>query len=423
MKRIIVIRLLLTLPVTMAVAALMSGCNRPSAADVRPDPPLKAATDTAVRVVKPERKTLSRRIEQPGFNIEAFQETPLYPRITGYVRKWKADIGDSVRRDDVLAELYVPEMEVDLKQKQAGIQQANAQTRQALAAIKSAQAEVERLRSQYGRFMRMNMKQRGTLDDETLEESRLALEVSKAGLERAQADLAAAEARSEVAKANRDYAKTMLDYAQLRAPFDGVVTRRNVNTGDFVQPAGAGAKAQPLFVVSQLDPVRVFVNVPGSDAPWIRDGDAVGLRLQGAGGELFEGKVTRNARSLDPQARTLRTEIDLPNPKGKLLPGMFVQATITVQRPNVWSLPAAAIVTEGDQNFCYRVENGKAIRTPLQVGLRGDGLIEVLKKYLRGTSSDAEGRWEDITGEEEIIASDAASLTDGQLVRRAEGGQ
>jgi RND family efflux transporter MFP subunit len=402
------------------VTILTGGCQRQSPADRRPDLP-DDPTATAVQIIKPERKSLSYRIEQPGFNIEAFQETPLYPRISGYVRKWKADIGDTVHKDDVLAELAVPEMEVDLRQKDAAVQQANAQIGQARAAVRTAQAELKRLKSQHERFARLE--QKGATDRQNLEEIGMSVESAEAALEKAQADLAAAEALVEVAKANRDYSKTMLAYAQILAPFDGVVTRRNVNTGDFVQPAGAAAKAQPLFVISQIDPVRVFVNVPGADAAWIHNKDAVSLRLQGAGGELFEGQVTRNARSLDPQARTLRTEIDLPNPKGKLLPGMYVQAAITVQHPNAWSLPVTAILTEGDQIFCYRVEGGKVLRTTLQIGIRGDGLVEILKKQTQLPSSEQKGRWEDITGEEEIVANGTASFSDGQTVRRAQPGR
>jgi multidrug efflux pump subunit AcrA (membrane-fusion protein) len=160
----------------------------------------------------------------------------------------------------------------------------------------------------------------------------------------------------------------------------------------------------------------VFVNVPGADAAWVRDGDPVSLRLQGAGGELVQRKVTRNARSLNPEARTLRTEIDLPNPNGSLLPGMYVQATITVVHANVWSLPAAAVVTEGDQTFCFRVEGGKAVRTPLQLGMRGSGLVEVYKLQTRAVSPGAEERWEEPSGDEEIVAGDPASLSDGQEV-------
>jgi RND family efflux transporter MFP subunit len=381
-------------------------------------PPTGAAEPVAVRVVTPERKSLSQRIEQPGFNIEAFQETPLYAKITGYVRKWGVDIGDRVQKGQVLAELHVPEMEVEVRQKGAAVRQAEAQVRQSRAAVLTAQAQLERSKSQYARLERAG--QGGVLDRESVEETRLGYEASKAALEKARADVAVAEAQQEVAKANRDYAQTMLQYTQIRAPYDGVVTQRNVNTDDFVQPGGIGAKGLPLYVVDQIDPVRVFVNIPGAEAAWIKDGDPVSLRLQGAGGQLYQGKVTRNARSLDPRARTLRTEIDLPNPKGRLLPGMYVQAAITVQHPDVWTLPAAAVVTEGDQTFCYRAEGGKAVRTPLQVGLRGGGLVEVLQKQARGASPGEEGRWEAITGEEEVVvAGDAASLGDGQPVRRA----
>src|SRR5262249_12399031 len=114
--------------------------------------------------------------------------------------------------------------------------------------------------------------------------------------------------------------------------------------------------------------------------------------------------------------RTLRTQIDLPNDDGKLLPGMFVAVTIIAERKHVWALPATALVTEGAYTFCYRVENGKAVRTPVRVGLRADQLVEVLHKQLKPSTISEEGRWEEFTGEEVIVASDAASLTDGQAV-------
>ena len=141
---------------------------------------------------------------------------------------------------------------------------------------------MERAKSQYERLAKVG--QNGVLDRESVDETRLGYEAAQAGLEKAKADVAAAEAQLDVAQANRDYARTMLEYAQIRAPYDGVVTQRNVNTGDFVQPAGTGAKGQPLFVVNQIDPVRVFVNVPGAEAMWVRNGDPVSLLLQGAGG-------------------------------------------------------------------------------------------------------------------------------------------
>jgi RND family efflux transporter MFP subunit len=366
-------------------------------------------------VVKPVRATVRHPIEQPGFNIEAFQETPLFTRVTGYVGKWHVDIGDRVRKDDVLAELYVPEMEVELKQKEAAVQQASAQVQQSQALVLAAQAQHDRTKSQHERFQRIGQ---GVIDKENVDEVKLQHEMAKAGLAKARADVAAAEAHVEVSQAARDYARTMLQYAKVRAPYDAVVTQRNINAGDLVQPAGMGPKGLALFVVQQVDPVRVFVNVPGADAPWSQDGDAVGLRLQGAGGVVYQGKITRNARSLNPQARTLRTEIDLPNPQGKLLPGMYVQATIIVEHPNVWTLPASAIVTEGDQTVCYRVIDSKAIRTPLQIALAGGGLVEVLRKQVKSPSPGEDGRWEDISGDEEV-AGNAAGLSDGQTIRRS----
>jgi RND family efflux transporter MFP subunit len=395
----------------LAFVTLSTGCQRPPVGAVQADPQEEKAAPE-FRTVRPQHKTVRRRIEQPGFNIEAFQETPLYPKISGYVREWKADIGDDVEKGDLLVELDVPEMVVAVKQKEAALLQANAQVKQAQAAVLTAQAQVARTKSQYGRLARVG--RGGMLDRENVEEARLGHEAARATLEKAKADVAAAQAAVGVARADRDYARTMLGYARLTAPFAGVVTRRNVNEGDFVRPAGTGARGQPLYVVQQIDPVRVFVNVPGAEALWLKDGDPVSLRLQGAGGELFRGKVTRNARSLDPQARTLRTEIDVPNPEGKLLPGMYVQATITVRHPNVWTLPASAVLTEGDQTFCYRVEGGKAVRTALQVGLRGGGLVEVVKKQTKAPS-DEEEHWEGFTGQEEVV-SNPVGLSDGQPV-------
>jgi multidrug efflux pump subunit AcrA (membrane-fusion protein) len=156
--------------------------------------------------------------------------------------------------------------------------------------------------------------------------------------------------------------------------------------------------------------VVYFVNVPSADARWTKDGNPVRLSLQGAGGEEFSVKVTRNVRSLDPQSRTPRTEVDVPNPGAKLLPGAYVQATITVEHPDTWTLPAATVLTEREQTFCCRVENGKAVRTPLQVGLRGSGLVEVLKKQTATASPGEERRWEDITGREGVVVVGVGSL-------------
>jgi RND family efflux transporter MFP subunit len=397
----------------------MTGCDQPTSSAAKANGNPSAAIEQSVRVINPERKTILHPIEQPGFNIEPFQETPVYARVTGYVQKWYVDLGDRVDEGHVLAVLNVPEMKVDLRQKEAAVNQAAAQVEQAKAAVLTAEAQLRRSQSQYERLARVGKS--GVLDQENVDEAKLGFEAARAALVKAKADASAAEARVEVVKADRDYSQTMLAYTEIRAPYQGVVTRRNVSVGDFVQPVGTNGTRQALFVVSQIDPVRVFVNIPGSDAAWIKDGDPVTLQVQGAGGETLQGTITRNSRSLDPQSRTLRTEIDLPNPKGTLLPGMYVQSRIVVSHASVWTVPEAAIVTEGNQAVCYRVENGKALRAPVQIGLRGGGLVELVTQQTAPESPTAEGHWTPITGSEQIILAGGTPLTNGQPVRVSQG--
>jgi multidrug efflux pump subunit AcrA (membrane-fusion protein) len=433
--------------------AAMTGCGKPPAESA---PPVAAPQTPAVAVVKPQRGTVQYTIKQPGYNIEAFQQTPVYAKVAGYVAKVNFDIGDRVHKGEVLAELSVPEMHVELRQKEALVRQAEAEVRQAResasaaaaslrsgeAKVKEAevgrlrsQAEIKRTRGQYERLARVG--RNGVLDQEAVEETQYGFEAATAGLaevearvksaaaardeaqarrDKARADVTVADEHLGVARENRDLVKTLLGYTQLRAPFDGVVTRRYVDVGHFVQPAASGSsKGEPLFAVEQTDPVRVFVNVPELEAHLIRKGAPVVIRVQGLQGEEFQGAVTRTATSLDPRARTLRTEIDLPNPEHKLLSGMFASVNILVEHTNAWTLPAAAIGTQGEQAACYRVVDGRAVRTPVRLGIRDDKRVEVLKRQTRAAKVGDGGEWVDFTGDEEI-AQDAAGLADGQAV-------
>jgi RND family efflux transporter MFP subunit len=408
-----------------------------------------------VKVIKPERTTLHVSVRQPG-TIRAFEETPIFSKLAGYVRKWNVDIGDRVHKGDVLAELWVPELVAEFNQKVALVQQGEAEIKQARetaaaaeASLRSADAEVkeaessrlraraqfERTRSQYERLSRAG--QTGVLDKDAVEETRLGYEAAQAGLAeveariksaearreesaaklgKARADIAVAEAHLEVAKQNRDQVKALLGYAKLTAPFDGVVTQRNVATDHFVQPA-TGSKADPLFIVERRDILRVCVEVPEADAASISKGAAARVRVQALRGREFDGQVARTSYSLDRSARTLVAEVDLANsPKDELRPGMYAFATITADLPGVLAVPPSAVVTQGDvtqgyRNYCFIVEDGKARRTPVEVG-QGDGrLIEVLRRQTVGSPPT----WQAFSGDE-LIAAEANGLTDGQAV-------
>src|SRR5262245_3671588 len=201
----------LTAVASAALLGLTTGCQR--------KPPPEPAEETSrrtvpkVAVIHPERHTVRRSIERPGYNVEAYQSTPLYAKIPGYVLKWNVDIGASVRKDQVLAVLDVPEMEVELLEKKASVRQAEAEVQQAKAAVEKARAEHRHTQSQYERLGKVG--QGGIIDKENVSEARYLFEAAQAGVEKALADVSVAEERAEVARKRRDYADTLLKYAQI----------------------------------------------------------------------------------------------------------------------------------------------------------------------------------------------------------------
>jgi RND family efflux transporter MFP subunit len=226
------------------------------------------------------------------------------------------------------------------------------------------------------------------------------------------------KARREVARAMRDQAQVMLDYTKIRAPFDGVITKRCVDVGHFVQPASASTKGEPLLAIDRRDKIRIFVHVPELEALWINrelaESNVPQARIHsdGLGGRVLKGTLTRSSFALDPRTRTLRAEIDFDNRDGLLRSGMFVNASIPLERKNVWTLPASALQKNEGLVRCYRVEAGKAKSLPLLVGLEGGGLVEILKKQ----AAASEG-WDDVKGDEEILSTLPAGITDGTAVR------
>jgi RND family efflux transporter MFP subunit len=402
----------LALALTVIVAA---GCDHASKAETaRPNEP---ATPVArVTICKPLRKTLVLNTTQPA-RIEAFEETPIFSKLAGYIEKVHVDIGDKVSLNQPLVTLHVPEVSDDVRQKTALVAQAEAQLRQATAAIAAskaavetadakvseakaavtrANAEHERWESEYGRVKQLaaNGSVTEKLSDETLNQLRATdalREAANAGVrsaeagarearvnvEKSQADKAAADAKVNVAKADLARALTMLDYATMRAPFDGVVTRRTVNTGHFVQPASGSG--EPLLVVARTDQVRIFVDIPELEAGSVDKGDPATIRIQALPGKTVSAPVTRTSWSLDNTNRSLQAEVDVPNSESLLRPGMY--ATVTIERDrrnNAIVIPAAAVFTKEMQTFVSCVASGKVQIKQVHVGLRSGQEIEIL---------------------------------------------
>jgi RND family efflux transporter MFP subunit len=423
------------------VALIVAGCGAPVAADHK-QPDASAAAGGSLEVVMagpPVRKTLTFTTTQPA-RIEAIEQTPIHSKLAGYVAEVLVDYGDVVTAGQPLVKLSVPEMEVDVAQKQALIEQAAAEIAQAEAGKQAAesavataeskvvqaealiarnQADVERWQSEFARYEKLvaggSVNQQ--LADETKQKLRAAeagrteadagiaaakaaLEQAKSGVKQAEADIVAAKVRQRVAEANHKHAETLLSYAEIKSPFAGVITSRGVDPGHYVQPAGASTS--PLLVIARTAVARIFVAVPELEAGYVDVGDEATVAVQSLRGAEFTGKVTRTSFVLDETSRSLMTIIDLDNQEGRLRPGTYATAKLKLdEHQDVLTLPAAAVVRQDKEAFCYRLIDGKATKTLVQLGLRVGDDWEI-------TSGIAEG--------DMVILNKAGTLKDAQPV-------
>jgi RND family efflux transporter MFP subunit len=428
----------------LATAAVLlaasAGCERTSEGKARPEE--RHAPIARVEVVRPERQTVRRSVGEPG-QVVAFETTAIHAKIPGYVKGWTVNIGDAVKKGQVLAELSVPELEAEFRQKRAAVEQAVARHKQAEASVKvaeadidgagaklaevragvsRAQADLDRWQAEYRRVegLFQARAQTGSLVDETRNKLRssesaraeidaqvktaeVALEQSRAALERARSDVGAAAAAIEADKEDAGRVGAMLGYTKIAAPFDGIVTRRNIDTGQLTRP---GSDSDPLYILARSDVVTFIVDVPEVFAAELNPGDPATFELQAMKGKAVAGKVTRTSWALDPRTRTLRVEVDVPNPGGKLRPGLYAYATIVVEEhPDVLTVPATAVVREKDKAYCVLVNAGKAVLRPVEVGLSDGTKAEVVSG---------------LDGNETVVKANSASLTDGQPIEPIE---
>jgi HlyD family secretion protein len=238
---------------------------------------------------------------------------------------------------------------------------------------------------------------------------------SKARSNKAQTEVAAARNRLQLAIADERRVAALLSYSHITAPFDGVVSVRNVDTQHFVQPSSG-----PLFVVVRMDKVRVFVDVPETDAILIKYGSknacVARIKVPALNDREFIGNVVGSSWALEPGQHTLRTEIDFDNPDGSLRPHMYVRALIDETLPDAWMIPSPAIMMRDGQTFGFLLENGKAVKTPVKVGGREGDVIQLMKRQLPAAKPGTQPEWVDIAGSEAFILDNVSELRDGQEV-------
>ncbi|HUL17094.1 MAG TPA: efflux RND transporter periplasmic adaptor subunit [Terriglobales bacterium] len=252
-----------------------------------------------VAVIHPTLESSQEDLVLPG-TMQAYVESPIYARTTGYLKKWYTDIGTRVGKGELLADIDTPEVDQELSQAQADL--ATAQANAKLSNI-TAQRYQELIKTDG---------------------------VSKQEVDNAVGDLAAKQAIVDSSEANLRRLKELESFKHIYAPFRGVITRRNVDIGTLINAGNNGA-SQLLFTLAQTDPIRVYVSVPEADAASIHFGLGAYLNLTQFPGRIFEGKVVRTADAIDPSTRTLLTEVDVPNSAGELLPGGYAQVHLEVK--------------------------------------------------------------------------------------------
>lgn len=310
--------------------------------------PRKAREASAAKAASDEKNTLPtvtaarvRRASQnsdvvlPG-TLSALTESSIYARAAGYVRKRYADIGDHVRQGQLMAELDAPELDEQVSQARAAVSQAQQQLSQTRAALVQAQSQRDLAKITAERYT--NLLAKGAVSRQDVDTQQSSYKTSDALVDAQQASIRAAEDSVKQSQANLERVVSLQDYKKIRAPFAGVVTARNVDVGALISASGAGQGASPMspggpqtasgneiFRVAQIGTIRILINVPQANAPGIHVGMPAELTVNEFADRTFAGKVTRTANELDPNVRTLLVEVQVANPDGKLLPGMYAQ--------------------------------------------------------------------------------------------------
>jgi len=375
-------------------------------------------------------------------SVQPYEEADLFAKVSGYLSKLHVDYGDHVKQNQLLAEIDDPEIIKEAEQAAADVQQAKAAVAQAEAFIESAKAdceasgtaieqavaEVDRYTSmrsfhekKFARYKNLVAKQAlpqqiADEEEESYESARSSELASRkavlnakaqyaaaaARVKKAEADLTEAKANVAVAEAKLAKAEVFVGYTKIRAPYDGVITKRNFFRGAFIRAASEGGVV-PLVTVARTDKVRIVTEVPDRDVPLADVGDDAEVTLDALGATVFKGKVSRFADTEDPTSRTMHTEIDLPNPDNQIHAGMYGIAKIMLDMSTKrTTLPASVLVGEAKDGKAdvYVIKSGKVKKSQVTIGA-DDGLrVEVLAG---------------VTPEDEVIVN-TSSVTEGAAV-------
>jgi RND family efflux transporter MFP subunit len=293
---------------------------------VRAEAERQEAALPRVEVVQVGRSSIQSELELPG-SIQAVTEAPVLARADGYVKRRLADIGDRVEAGQLLLEIEAPEMDEQIQQAKATVQQTQAALAQAEANYQQGKSDTELARITAGRWSSLSIK--GVVSRQENDVYQAQYQSRIANLQSLEKAIAAQRGTLAATQANVARLERLQSYLLVKAPFAGVVTLRNVDVGALVNTG-----TTMLFRIAQTDTLRVYLNVPQTNANSIRTGQRAQLTVANLPGRHFEGTVARTANSLDPNSRTMLVEVHVPNPAGTLFPGMYAQVDLSTPRAN-----------------------------------------------------------------------------------------
>jgi RND family efflux transporter MFP subunit len=327
-----------------------------------------------VNAVSPQRTAPSHELVLPG-NVEPYMTAPIYSRTSGYVKKWYVDIGARVKKGQLLAEIDTPEVDQQLQQSRSNLATAEANLRLA-----------EITKNRYQDLLKTNA-------------------VSQQDADNAVGTYNANNSIVQANQANVKQLETLQSFEKIYAPFDGIVTVRNVDVGDLINSGSAPGTRTDLFHIAQPGKLRVYVYVPQEYSQAAAPGLTADLTLAEFPGRRFPGKLVRTANAINNTTRTLQVEVDVDNPTGKLLSGSY--AEVHLKLPGLTStylLPVETLVFRSEGLQVAVVNNGKVVLTPVTPGHDFGNQIEILSG---------------LNGNESVIQNPPDSVLNGQQVQIA----
>jgi RND family efflux transporter MFP subunit len=385
----------------VVLSAFLTACDANQKVQAGSNPGA-AAGEVTVGVVPVKSMPLARSLTISS-ELVPFQQIDVYAKESGYVKQLLVDYGSRVKAGQLLAVLEIPELELQLQQDDAAIKSAADQVTHSEHEVSRMEAQHKVYQLQFDRLDNVFKSQPGLVAQQEVDDARGKDLASEAQIAASQSSLAVTQGQLDGAKAKRMHDQALFDYSKITAPFAGTVTQRYANLGTLMQ-AGTGSSTQalPLVQLSQDDLFRLVIPVPESYVRYVRIGDPIQVNVP-ALNRTYTGKVARFSVDVKEDTRTMHTEVDIPNTDGKLIQGLYAEATLVLdQKQNAIAVPLQAVSRDNDKTSVFVVDvSGKIVRRPVTLGIQTSTDAEVLSGLEPG---------------EMVVVSDTSGLRPGERV-------